>query len=109
MNLGDAQEPREGMQQDFHELAAFFTSAKTNGLQGVRDGVVDYSYKYLNDEQETDVQAGVPFLPELLPEEGKPRGSFGSVGHAPREYSGCTCRGQSRLGFDVWPVHGGSC
>ena len=73
VNLGDAQKPREGMQQDFHELAAFFTSAKTNGLQGVRDGVVDYSYKYLNDEQETDVQAGVPFLPELLPEEGKPR------------------------------------
>lgn len=73
VNLGDEQEPREGMQQDFHELAAFFTSAKTNGLQGVRDGVVDYSYKYLNDEQETDVQAGVPFLPELLPEKGKPR------------------------------------
>ena len=73
VNLGDAPELREGMQQDFHQLAAFFSSAKTNGLQGVRDGEVDYSYKYLNDEKETDVEAGVPFLPGLLPVEGKPR------------------------------------
>jgi len=73
VNLGDAPDLREGMQQDFHQLAAFFTSAKTNGLQGVREGEVDYAYKYLNDEQETDVEAGVPFLPGLLPAEGKPR------------------------------------
>ncbi len=38
VNLGDVDEPREGMQTDFHQLAAFFTSAKTNGLQGVRSG-----------------------------------------------------------------------
>ncbi|MAI71525.1 MAG: hypothetical protein CMM01_11495 [Rhodopirellula sp.] len=73
VNLGHGTDLREGMQQDFHQLAAFFTSAKTNGLQGVRDGEVDYVYKYLNDDEETDVQAGVPFLPELLPEKGKPR------------------------------------
>lgn len=73
VNLGSGFDLREGMQQDFHQLAAFFTSAKTNGLQGVRDGEVDYVYKYLNDDEETDVKAGVPFLPELLPEKGKPR------------------------------------
>lgn len=73
VNLGEVSDLREGMQQDFHQLAAFFTSAKTNGLQGVRDGEVDYSYKYLNDETDTNVQAGVPYSPELLPAKGKPR------------------------------------
>ncbi len=73
VNLGGEPDLREGLQQDFHQLAAFFTSAKTNGLQGVRDGEVEYAYKYLNDAEETDVQAGVPFLPELLPAKGKPR------------------------------------
>ena len=73
VNLGEESALREGMQHDFHQLAAFFTSARTNGLQGVRDGEVDYTYKYLNDDEETDVQAGVPFLPDLLPEKGKPR------------------------------------
>ena len=73
VNLGDADNPREGLQTDFHQLAAFFTSAKTSGLQGVRNGEVDYSYKYLDEEQETDVEASVPFLPELLPENGEPR------------------------------------
>ena len=73
VNLGEESDLREGLQQDFHQLAAFFTSAKTNGLQGVRDGDVEYAYKYLDDDEDTDVQAGVPFLPELLPEKGKPR------------------------------------
>lgn len=73
VNLGEESDLREGTQQDFHQLAAFFTSAKTNGLQGVRDGEVEYAYKYLDDAEETDVQAGVPFLPELLPKKGKPR------------------------------------
>ena len=71
VNLGEESDLREGTQQDFHQLAAFFTSAKTNGLQGVRDGEVEYAYKYLNDAEETDVQVAVPFLPELLPEKGK--------------------------------------
>lgn len=73
VNLGDLDEPREGMQKDFHQLAAFFTSAKTNGLQGVRSGDVEYSYKYLDDEEETDVDPAVPYLPDLLPAEGDPR------------------------------------
>ncbi|MGI9473458.1 MAG: DUF1549 domain-containing protein [Rubripirellula sp.] len=73
VNLGDVEEPREGMQTDFHQLAAFFTSAKTNGLQGVRSGEVEYSYKYLDEEDETQVEPAVPYLPELLPANGDPR------------------------------------
>lgn len=73
VNLGDVDEPREGLQTDFHQLAAFYTSAKTNGLQGIRNGDVDYKYKYLDEEEETDVAAAVPYLPELLPTEGAPR------------------------------------
>ncbi len=73
VNLGDVQSPREGLQTDFHQLAAFYSSAKTNGLQGVRSGEVDYQYKYLNAEAEVAVQPSVPFLPELLPDDGSPR------------------------------------
>ena len=73
VNLGDVDEPREGLQSDFHQLAAFYTSAKTNGLQGVKNGDVDYNYKYLNAEEEIAVTPAVPYQPELLPEEGDPR------------------------------------
>jgi hypothetical protein len=73
VNLGDLDQPRDGKQTDFHQLAAFYTSAKTNGLQGVRSGPIEYQYKYLDAEEETAVEPGVPFLPELLPGEGDPR------------------------------------
>ena len=73
VNLGDVEDPREGMQTDFHQLAAFFTSAKTNGLQGIRSGEVDYEYKYLDQEEATKVEATVPYLRELLPPDGDPR------------------------------------
>lgn len=73
VNLGDVAEPREGLQTDFHGLAAFYTSAKTNGLQGIRDGEVEYNYKYLDATEEVPVEPAVPFLPELLPSEGEPR------------------------------------
>ncbi len=73
VNLGDVDQPREGLQSDFHQLAAFYTSAKTNGLQGVKSGDVEYDYKYLNAEEEVSVEPAVPYLPELLPDEGDPR------------------------------------
>ena len=73
VSLGDVEQPREGLQSDFHQLAAFYTSAKTNGLQGIKSGDVDYDYKYLNAEEEVSVQPAVPYLPELLPEQGAPR------------------------------------
>ena len=73
VNLGDVEKPREGLQTDFHQLAAFFTSAKTSGLQGVQDGQPDYQYKYLDAEDEVAVEPAVPYSPELLPAEGQPR------------------------------------
>ena len=73
VNLGDRDNAREGLQSDFHQLAAFFTSAKTNGLQGVKNGEVEYDYKYLDTEEEVAVEPAVPYSPELLPEQGDPR------------------------------------
>ena len=73
VNLGDVDQPREGLQTDFHQLAAFYTSAKTTGLQGVRDGEVEYNYKYLDATEEVPVEPAVPYSPELLPSEGEPR------------------------------------
>ncbi len=73
VNLGDVQSPREGLQTDFHQLAAFFTSAKNNGLQGVRNGKANYQYKYLNADEEVDVEPSVPYSSELLPADGDPR------------------------------------
>ena len=73
VNLGDTQDPREGMQTDFHQLAAFYSSAELNGLQGVRTGETQYKYKYLDATEEVEVPASVPYSPELLPDEGDPR------------------------------------
>jgi hypothetical protein len=73
VSLGDIDDPREGLQSDFHQLAAFFTSAKTSGLQGVQSGDVDYQYKYLNAEQEVTVEPAVPYSPELLSPAGNAR------------------------------------
>lgn len=72
VSLGDIDRPREGMQTDFHQLAAFFTGAK-NGVLGVRSGEVDYNYKYLDATEEVAVEPAVPYSPELLPSDGDPR------------------------------------
>lgn len=73
VSLGDIDGSRPGEQTDFHQLAAFFTSAKLNGLQGIRDGEVDYEYQYLDADEAVAVEPAVPFLGELLPENGTPR------------------------------------
>ena len=73
VNLGDANEIREGKQTDFHQLAAFFTGAKTNFLQGIKSGTADYRYQYLDEDEETEVEPNVPFHTDLIPEHGDPR------------------------------------
>ncbi len=73
VNLGDPVETREGRQQDFHQLAAFYSSAKTNGLQGVRTGEADYEYQYLDASETVEVTPAVPYAAELLPEQGDAR------------------------------------
>ena len=73
VNLGDAVAPREGLQSDFHQLAAFFSAAKVNGLQGIRNGKTEYLYQYLDATEEVEVDPAVPYSPELLPDEGNDR------------------------------------
>lgn len=70
MELGPASQPRMGSQQDFHQLAAFFSDTRFNILQGIRTEDHPYEYTYLYDEESTTVEPQVPFLPELLPSEG---------------------------------------
>ncbi|MEM6690054.1 MAG: DUF1549 domain-containing protein [Planctomycetota bacterium] len=71
--LGDIHSPREGLQSDFHQLASFFTAAKSEGITGIYDGDVDYEFQYLDASETVKVPAKVPFQPELLPEEGDAR------------------------------------
>src|SRR6056297_2054097 len=73
VSLGSVSDQRSGTQQDFHQLAAFYSSAKTNGLQGIRTGEVEYRYQYLYDDEETEVEPAVPFAQKLLPEQGDTR------------------------------------
>jgi hypothetical protein len=54
-------------------LAAFYSSAETDGLQGIRNRPPDYRVKYLGANEEVDVEPGVPYQPELLPDDGPAR------------------------------------
>lgn len=73
-NLNPEGERREGVQQDFHKLAAFFVDVKTS-LRGIQDEkqMRDYKYQLLGDETETMIEESVPFYPELIPAEGTKR------------------------------------
>ena len=73
VNLGQHDDLREGKQQDFHQLAAFFTGAKTNGLQGLKSGKSDYEYQYLDSEASVTVQPKVPYDSSLFEESSDPR------------------------------------
>tara|TARA_R110002073_G_scaffold336304_1_gene532180 strand:+ start:247591 stop:249753 length:2163 start_codon:yes stop_codon:yes gene_type:complete len=58
---------REGTQEDFHSLAAFFTAATSEGVQGLKDKRANYEYQYLYADETVPVEPSVPFLRELLP------------------------------------------
>jgi hypothetical protein len=58
---------REGTQEDFHSLAAFFTAATSEGVQGLKDKRADYEYQYLYEDETVPVKPNVPFLRNLLP------------------------------------------
>ena len=75
LNFGGSDEYVEGVQSHFHELAAFFsgTALADPVFQGIREDGQEYLYKYLGEEEEELVTPKVPFAPELLPAEGKPR------------------------------------
>lgn len=65
---------RLGDQADFHQLAAFFSGVRMeNAFVGLSNSVPEYRIKYLNDEDESSVSPTVPYLRELLPEQGDAR------------------------------------
>lgn len=74
LTLGSQDAPREGLQSDFHRLAAFFSETESS-LFGVGDNKKkkDYKYTYLGEIEETVVPPIPPFSEELLPDEGTRR------------------------------------
>ncbi|EMI54895.1 DUF1549 domain-containing protein [Rhodopirellula sallentina] len=64
--MGGDDDFREGTQQDFHALAAFFTAAKNEGLQGLKNRTPNYHYQYLDADEEVEVQPNVPYRRDLL-------------------------------------------
>lgn len=76
LNFGSAAQPRGGIQEDFHQLAAFFsgTALADPVFRGIIEDGRHYQFKFLDDDTEREVQPQVPFHAELLPAEGKPRG-----------------------------------
>lgn len=70
VKLGTPSDPREGTQQDFHQLAAFYSDTRFNILQGIRSEQHPYQYKYLDAEEKVEVAPAVPFAAELLPQTG---------------------------------------
>lgn len=74
-NFGSVDQPREGTQHDFHALAAFYSGAASAKpvFRGIIDDRREYEVKFLGADDEVAVPPAVPFLSELLPDEGKPR------------------------------------
>ena len=72
VQLGGKSQPRDGTQQDFHRLAAFFAATKTTIL-GIRDGEGEYQYRFLDKTDKEKVPPDAPFLNELLSNEGSQR------------------------------------
>lgn len=65
---------REGEQEDFHRLAAFFSGiAMENPFVGLRTKPEDYKVRLLDADEETVMERAVPYMPELLPPDGAPR------------------------------------
>ena len=74
LNLGAENELRAGTQQDFHQLAAFF-SGVTSSLRGIQESEepMEYRYRFLDAERETVVPVSVPYRGDLLVAEGTRR------------------------------------
>jgi len=73
VQLGTEVEPRFGEQRDFHQLAAYFSEARSS-LTGVRDrNQKPYEYKFLHAEEDELVEPAPPFLPHLMDASEAPR------------------------------------
>jgi hypothetical protein len=70
--LGDEPNTHDGMQTDFHHLAAFYAGART-ALYGVGDDPQqEYEYQFLYDDEPVVVEPQTPYLTDL-PLEGRTR------------------------------------
>ena len=67
--------PREALQTDFHQFAAFYSQASIS-LGGVQDDYSHYSYTYLGDEEDTLIPPKVPFQSDLTLPAGSRRGQL---------------------------------
>lgn len=74
LNLGEVADVRGGTQQDFHQLAAFFSEVSTS-LAGIRDTEENepYDYMFLHEEEEVTVEPKVPFYADLYQPSGSRR------------------------------------
>jgi hypothetical protein len=71
---GEGAGTREGEQEDFHRLAAFFAGlGMDNPFVGLRTKPEDYQVRLLDSTEDTVIEKGVPYYAELLPESGEPR------------------------------------
>ncbi|MFP6674313.1 MAG: DUF1549 domain-containing protein, partial [Pirellulaceae bacterium] len=72
VELGEAEDPRSGIQRDFHQLAAFYSGTRVSAA-GVRDETEPYKVQLLGDDAETSLLPSVPFHCDLLPAKGRRR------------------------------------
>jgi hypothetical protein len=75
LNFGTVDDPRGGLQTDFHQLAAFYagTALADPVFRGIKEDGREYKYQFLGETVERSVEPAVPFYPQLLPADGKPR------------------------------------
>jgi hypothetical protein len=74
-DFGLASEAIPGQQIHFHQLAAFFggTGLPESPFVGIRELNRAYRTRLLDETEDREIAATVPFLQELLPTQGKPR------------------------------------
>lgn len=70
--LGGRDNPRDGLQSDFHQLAAYFSQTKTSPL-GIRDSDGTYEYQYLDADKPAPILPATPYAAELLDSDGTRR------------------------------------
>ncbi len=74
VELGPKNDLRSGTQQDFHQLAAFFSEVRASfgGMSDTAE-IRHYKYKYLEEPEEEIANPSVPFDEERLPADGTRR------------------------------------
>ncbi|MDG2468611.1 MAG: DUF1553 domain-containing protein [Pirellulaceae bacterium] len=79
LEFGSPNQIRSGTQQDFHQLAAAFSSVRQTAA-GLQDTIQnqDYRYQFLDEYKETVVEFKVPFRRDLIPQHGTHREKLAS-------------------------------